>query len=310
MMIGHMVYFTLHDHSSEAIQALVDSCSEYLSGHPGTVFFSAGTRVSDLNREVNDQEFHVALHVVFDSRHAHDQYQEHERHLTLLGDVDHPVRLAVVLAALGPGEDRVVVGHDDAARGGLVEEVAVDGPDPGHHAVGRALHIVDTNIIGNLLNGVAFYSSTTILAVGGLLAVLGAPDSAIQILKDLPFAVETTRAMWELKVLVLVGILIITFFKFAWAYRLFNNCSVLIGAAPIEAAGDPQAEALAERAGKLNSLAARHFNRALRAYFFALATLSWFINPLIFVITVTLVVCVIFRRDFRSRSLMIVRQDS
>ncbi len=174
----------------------------------------------------------------------------------------------------------------------------------------RENRIVDTNIIGNLLNGVAFYSSTTILAVGGLLAVLGAPDSAIQILKDLPFAVETTRAMWELKVLVLVGILIITFFKFAWAYRLFNNCSVLIGAAPIEAAGDPQAEALAERAGKLNSLAARHFNRALRAYFFALATLSWFINPLIFVITVTLVVCVIFRRDFRSRSLMIVRQDS
>ena len=115
--------------------------------------------------------------------------------------------------------------------------------------------------------------------------------------------------MWELKVLVLAGILVIAFFKFAWAYRLFNNCSVLIGAAPIEAASDPEAEALAERAGKLNSLAARHFNRALRAYFFALATLSWFINPLIFMITVTLVVYVIFRRDFRSRSLMIVRQD-
>ncbi len=173
----------------------------------------------------------------------------------------------------------------------------------------RENRIVDTNIIGNLLNGVAFYSSTTILAVGGLLAVLGAPDNAIQILKDLPFAVETTRAMWELKVLVLAGILVIAFFKFAWAYRLFNNCSVLIGAAPIEAASDPEAEALAERAGKLNSLAARHFNRALRAYFFALATLSWFINPLIFMITVTLVVYVIFRRDFRSRSLMIVRQD-
>ncbi len=170
--------------------------------------------------------------------------------------------------------------------------------------------IVDTNIIGNLLNGVAFFSSTTILAVGGLLAALGAPDSAIQILEDLPFAVETTRAMWEFKVLILAGILVTVFFKFAWAYRLFNNCSVLIGAAPIEAAGDPQAEALAERAGKLNSLAARHFNRALRAYFFALATLSWFINPLIFLITVTLVVYVIFRRDFRSRSLMIVRQDS
>ena len=83
-MLGHMVYFTLHDHSSEAIQALVDACRENLSGHPGTVFFSAGTRVPDLNRQVNDQEFHVALHVVFNSRDAHDQYQTHERHLKFI----------------------------------------------------------------------------------------------------------------------------------------------------------------------------------------------------------------------------------
>lgn len=174
----------------------------------------------------------------------------------------------------------------------------------------RENRIVDTNIIGNLLNGVAFFSSTTILAIGGLLAALGAPASAIQILEDLPFAVETTRAMWEMKVLILAGILVTAFFKFAWAYRLFNNCSVLIGAAPVLAAGDPKAEELAERAGMLNSLAARHFNRALRAYFFALATLAWFISPLVFLIAVTLVVYVIFRRDFHSRSLKIVRQDS
>ena len=46
-MLGHMVYFTLHDHSTEAIQVLVDACREYLSGHPGTVFFSAGTLMGE-----------------------------------------------------------------------------------------------------------------------------------------------------------------------------------------------------------------------------------------------------------------------
>ncbi|MDH3476250.1 MAG: DUF599 domain-containing protein [Rhodospirillales bacterium] len=171
----------------------------------------------------------------------------------------------------------------------------------------RENRIVDTNIIGNLLNGVAFFSSTSILAIGGLFAALAAPDSAIKVLEDLPLAVETTRVMWEVKVLVLVGILIMAFFKFAWAYRLFNNCSVLIGAAPIEAAEDPKAEELAARAARLNSLAARHFNRGLRAYFFALASLAWFINPLLFMAAVTWVVYVVFRRDFRSRSLEIVR---
>jgi len=84
MMVGHMVYFTLNDSSPAAVQQLVDSCKTYLSGHPGTVFFAVGTRVSDLTRPVNDQEFHVALQLVFESREAHDVYQSHERHLQFI----------------------------------------------------------------------------------------------------------------------------------------------------------------------------------------------------------------------------------
>ncbi len=79
-MLGHMVYFTLKDSSEVATQRLIDSCKEHLSGHPGTVFFAAGTRVLDLERPVNDKEFHVALQIVFESRAAQDNYQVHERH--------------------------------------------------------------------------------------------------------------------------------------------------------------------------------------------------------------------------------------
>jgi hypothetical protein len=79
-MLGHMVYFTLKNSSDLAIQRLLASCKENLSGHPGTVFFAAGTRTPDLLREVNDKEFHVALQIVFESRKAQDDYQVHERH--------------------------------------------------------------------------------------------------------------------------------------------------------------------------------------------------------------------------------------
>lgn len=83
-MLGHMVYFTLKDSSDTAIQALVASCKEHLSGHPGTVLFAAGTRVADLDRPVNDSEFHVALQLVFESRETHDVYQAHERHTAFI----------------------------------------------------------------------------------------------------------------------------------------------------------------------------------------------------------------------------------
>jgi hypothetical protein len=79
-MVGHMVYFTLHDNSATAIQKLVDACHNYLKGHTGVVLYAAGTRTPDLNREVNDQGFDVALQLVFETRQAHDEYQIHPRH--------------------------------------------------------------------------------------------------------------------------------------------------------------------------------------------------------------------------------------
>jgi hypothetical protein len=80
-MLGHMVYFTLKDRSPAAVEKMVADCHKYLTGHPGTVFFAAGTLVADLNRPVNQMDFDVALHVVFDSREAHDAYQQAPRHV-------------------------------------------------------------------------------------------------------------------------------------------------------------------------------------------------------------------------------------
>jgi len=81
-MLSHDVFFTLHDRSPEAVARLVSACRESLSRHPGILFFSAGGREPGLEREVNDRDFDVALHVVFADRSAHDAYQaaaEHQR---------------------------------------------------------------------------------------------------------------------------------------------------------------------------------------------------------------------------------------
>ena len=79
--LAHMVFFTLKDGSAENIAAFEESVHKYLNNHDGIVYFSAGTMVPDLERPVNDRDFHVALHVVFDSRASHDAYQTAERHL-------------------------------------------------------------------------------------------------------------------------------------------------------------------------------------------------------------------------------------
>jgi hypothetical protein len=78
--LGHFVYFTLKDRSTEARQQLVDACHKYLSDHLGTVHFSAGLRGEAYDRPVNDQQFDVALALVFQDEASHEAYQKAPRH--------------------------------------------------------------------------------------------------------------------------------------------------------------------------------------------------------------------------------------
>lgn len=82
--LAHMVYFTLKDRTPANTEALVAACRKYLNGHPGTVYFGAGTVVPDLDRPVNVRDFDVALQVIFESRAAHDAYQTAPRHLQFI----------------------------------------------------------------------------------------------------------------------------------------------------------------------------------------------------------------------------------
>jgi len=78
--LAHDVYFTLRDPAPANIDALVAACRKYLCVQPGIVFFAAGTLVPDLDRSVNDRDWHVALHVVFESKQHHDDYQSDATH--------------------------------------------------------------------------------------------------------------------------------------------------------------------------------------------------------------------------------------
>jgi len=82
--LAHIVFFDLTDDSAEARQALCEAATKYLSGHDGTVYFSVGIVGDEFTRPVNDHDYSVGLHVVFENKAAHDVYQTHERHLAFI----------------------------------------------------------------------------------------------------------------------------------------------------------------------------------------------------------------------------------
>ena len=163
----------------------------------------------------------------------------------------------------------------------------------------RDMRMVDIQIVQVLVQNVSFFASATILIIGGLVAVLGAGEAAQQVVADIPFAAESTRILWDIKVILLIIIFIYAFFKFTWSLRQYNYVAVVIGATPVGPAEDFRG--YGKRLARITSRAGDHFNRAMRAYYFGMAALAWFIQPVLLILVSIWVVAIIYRREFKSQ---------
>ena len=93
-----------------------------------------------------------------------------------------------------------------------------------------------------------------------------------------------------------------------WSLRQFNLLSILVGAAPLGERGDAGIESYARRLAGANNLAGDDFNRGIRAYYFGLAASGWLLSPLLLSILAVLILLVLYRRDYRSAALGILRR--
>lgn len=182
------------------------------------------------------------------------------------------------------------------------------------NTVRRETKMADVLIQTSLQQGVLFFASTSILVIGGLVAGLGAAEQAVRVLADLPFTTTDTRLEWELKVLLVIGIVAYAFFRFAWSYRLFTYLVILIGAGPDRGIDQPplsvaELDAWSRKFGRLHAVAAQHFTAGIYAYFHALSAMAWFINPWLFIIATLWVSLVLYRRAFGSRFMRILTAD-
>lgn len=175
----------------------------------------------------------------------------------------------------------------------------------------RDVRVGDAALIANLERNVSFLASTTILILAGLLTVFTVSDEVSGLVSQIPFANNTSPLSVQLKVIMLVIIFVYAFFTFTWSMRQYGFCSIVLGAAPlVEEAevSEDERERYAFYAARVIDLAGLSYNHGLRAYYFALSVLAWFISPYLFLLSSSFVVAVLYRREFKSRSLQALRQ--
>jgi uncharacterized membrane protein len=160
-----------------------------------------------------------------------------------------------------------------------------------------------------LLTGATFFASSSMLILGGLAALLGAPERAIDAVADLPFAHRDSEVIWRIKIIALIFVFVYAFFKFSWSIRQFSFCAILIGAAPHSDNPDEHDD-FVRAMTSVASFASENFNQGLRAFYFAMAALAWFLHPWLFVLASALVVYVLYRREFHSPTLYALTRPS
>ncbi|WLQ14909.1 DUF599 domain-containing protein [Hahella aquimaris] len=174
----------------------------------------------------------------------------------------------------------------------------------------RDARIADASVVGNLERNGAFFASSSLLILAGLITAIGYTDKAMSVFSDLPYIAQTGKFMWELKLVVLCAVFVYAFFKFTWSMRQYNFCGVLISSAPLtyeDKVSSGAREALAQSAARVANLAGDSFNLGLRSYYYGLAVLTWFIHPILFMAITSAVVAILFQREFRSRALKALR---
>lgn len=174
----------------------------------------------------------------------------------------------------------------------------------------RETHIADATLLSNLLRGALFFASTTVLILGGLIAVLGTGSKVAEVVGQLPYSATSEPWLLEMKVLVLIALYVYAFFKFTWSAWQYNVLSILVGAAPGPLTNPAEIEQYVENAAHIATLAGDSYNNGIRAYYFSIPLLAWFMHPLLFLGVTLIVAFVLYRREFASPMLESLRRET
>lgn len=188
--------------------------------------------------------------------------------------------------------------HPSAKRPSVTTLMAERNRDWMKVFVTRDPRIFDSQILANLRQGTAFFASTNVFAIGGVLALMGNTDPLSGVVEQVT-ATSTPQLLWQMKLAVVGVFLTIAFLKFVWSHRVFGYCSVLMASVPNDP-NDPVAYPRARQAAELNIRAVVNFNRGLRAMYFALGALAWLLGGVALVISTALVVWIVWSREFAS----------
>lgn len=158
---------------------------------------------------------------------------------------------------------------------------------------------LDAILSSNLMGSVSFFASTTVLIILALFAVFGQIDSLVNAVIAIQPEQSISRADVERHMIIVLIMFIMAFLSFTLSLRQFNHFCIMLGAADHAEQSDPVEIRVITA---LNTLGARNFNQGIRAYYFAVGMVAWFISPYASITATLFIFVSILYREFYSSS--------
>lgn len=157
----------------------------------------------------------------------------------------------------------------------------------------------DAILSGNIMSSVSFLASTAVLLILAIFAVFGQVPALMGALDSLSLDRVYTTLDVQLHLVVILTMFVLAFFAFTLSLRQFNHFCIMLGAIDHSA---PTSEEEIDAITRMNALGAKNFNSGIRAYYFSVATVAWFVSEWLPIVASLITILILAHREFFSSS--------
>lgn len=155
----------------------------------------------------------------------------------------------------------------------------------------------DAILSGNIMGSVSFLASTAVLLILAIFAVFGQVPALMTTLGELSLERTYTALDVQLHLVVMLAMFVLAFFAFTLSLRQFNHFCIMLGAIDHDT---PLTEDEIDAITAMNALGARNFNSGIRAYYFSVATVAWFVSEWLPLAACLATIIILAHREFFS----------
>lgn len=156
---------------------------------------------------------------------------------------------------------------------------------------------MDAILSGNLMGAVSFFASTTVLIILAMIAVFGQVNAVLDAVTVMQPALDVDKAAVERHLVIFLLMFVMAFLSFTLSLRQFNHFCIMLGAADDSEESDPEEIYIM---AALNTIAARNFNQGIRAYYFSIGMIAWFVSAWAAIAVSLVIFASILYREFFS----------